>query len=352
MELNYEQIIEGLTDEAIINLMTKLGADRYEDKDKYLLFPTICHNLDPAEASMKLYFYKDTKLFVCYTECNKMSIFKFLKTYYESRQIDYDWYNDIYRVILDCSSYNPIDDFIVPTYKSIRDKYITKKKNTTLPEYAPEVLDCFIKTYPTEWLNDGISKAAMDKFNIRFSISQNKIIIPHYDVNERLVGIRGRALNDWEIENVGKYMPVCIEGKWYTHSLSLNLYGLNKNKENIRKSKVCYIVEAEKSVLQAESFSSPNCCVAICGSHFNKYALNILLKECHPSEIVLCLDNEELPGEEKYFYRLLETCKKYSNYCNFSFVYDREGITKLKDSPTDKGEETFRKLVERRVKVK
>ena len=75
----------------------------------------------------------------------------------------------------------------------------------------------------------------MDKFNIRYSTTQNKIIIPHYNADGQLVGIRGRALNEWEVENVGKYMPVQIEGKWYSHPLSLNLYGLNFNKEDIKK---------------------------------------------------------------------------------------------------------------------
>lgn len=57
----------------------------------------------------------------------------------------------------------------------------------------------------------------MDKYNILYSISQEKIVIPHYDINNNLVGIRGRALNEWEIENVGKYMPIRIENKWYAH---------------------------------------------------------------------------------------------------------------------------------------
>ena len=102
--MDYKAIIEGLNDEAVINLMKRLGADRYEDKGTHLIFPTICHNLDSSEASMKLYFYKDTKLFVCWTSCGTMSIFKFLKHYYEERQIDYDWYDDIYKVIIDCSN--------------------------------------------------------------------------------------------------------------------------------------------------------------------------------------------------------------------------------------------------------
>jgi hypothetical protein len=57
------------------------------------------------------------------------------------------------------------------------------------------VLDVFVKKYPVEWLRDGITTAAMDKFNILYSISQNKIVIPHYSVEGELVGVRGRALN-------------------------------------------------------------------------------------------------------------------------------------------------------------
>lgn len=352
MEIDYEKIIEGIDDHAIINLMTELGADRYRDEDGYIVFPTICHNEDSAEASMKLYFYKDTKLLVCYTEDSNMSLFKFLRTYYETRGIDYDWYEDIYQVILNCSTYKGTDIISSPSYKSIKDKYSVQKKQTELPAYPEGVLDCFIKYYPPEWLCDGITKEAMDKFNIRFSISQNKIIIPHYDVNGRLVGIRGRALNPDEVENVGKYMPVNVEQTWYTHPLSLNLYGLNFNKENIKKSGICYIFEGEKSVLLSENFSTPNCAVAVCGSNLNKFSLNILLRECVPSEIVLCFDNEENQGEDKYFDKLYSICDKYKNYCNFSFIYDRNGLTKHKDSPVDRGEAIFRELVKKRVRVR
>ena len=45
-------------------------------------------------------------------------------------------------------------------------------------------------------------------------------------------------------------------------------------------------------------------------------------------------------------------CKKYTPYCKMSFIYDREGITPMKVSPTDCGEEIFMKLYKRRVEVK
>ena len=349
--INYKAIIEQLNTEKIIQLMERLGANDYVQKPGYVIFPTICHNVDASEASMKLYYYENSHMFQCYTSCESMSIFHFLKHYYETRDIDYNWYDDIYQVVLDCSNYNPFFTSAPEQYKQIRDMYKAAEV-PKLPTYPEGILDCFTKFYPPEWLMDGISKAAMDKFNILYSIPQNKIIIPHYNVDGELIGIRGRALNDWEVENVGKYMPVQIENKWYSHPLSLNLYGLNKTKETIKQEGICFLFEAEKSVLQMESFDRPNAAAAVCGSQFNKHALKLLLKTCHPQEIVICFDKEELPGKEDYFNKLYSICKKYSNYADFSFIYDREGLLDLKDSPTDRGPKIFEELLRKKVRVK
>jgi DNA primase len=275
-----------------------------------------------------------------------------MKHYYEERGIEYDWVTDIYNVILDCSNFHPGEGFSVPKYESLRNKFGRVKREVELPAYNEGALGTFVKHYPPEWLREGISTAAMDKFGICYSISQNKIIIPHYDVKGRLVGIRGRALNEWEIENVGKYMPVRLEQTWYKHPLSMNLYGLYENQENIRKTGICYVFESEKSVLQFEAFGMPNCAVAVCGSQFNKYQLNVLLRNVSPREIVICFDSEEKAEETKYFDKLWALCQKYKQYANFSFIYDRLGLLNLKDSPSDRGEETFKKLLEKRTRVK
>ena len=349
--MNYEELLENLDEEKIKQLLDKLDIP-WQDKGSHLICKTACHNIDLDEASWKLYYYKNNKFFYCYSSCQGMSIFKFLKHYYETRQIEYDWYQDIYEVVRDCSNFKGVDGFVVEKYKSLRDRYELKRKEKELPQYMPHVLDCFVQTYPQEWLDDGISKKTMDRFNISYSSSQNKIILPHYDILGRLVGIRGRALNDWEVENIGKYAPIQVEGVWYKHPLSMNLYGLDRTFMDIRRNGVCYLFESEKSVLQMDGFSIPNCSAAVCGSNFNKYQLNILMKFCAPSEIVICFDKEELPGEEKYFNRLWNICQKYKQYCNFSFIYDREGLLNLKDSPTDKGEEVFLQLLKKRVRVK
>jgi hypothetical protein len=346
--MNYQEIIENLRDEDVFHLLEQLGAQPI-DKGNCFICKTICHNEDADQASQKLYYYKDTHLFYCYTECGALSIFKLLKNYYEIRNIAYDWYNDIYQVILNCSisvTYN------ADVYRSIKSDYTVRKARKELPTYPNELIEVFTHYYPIEWLQDNITQEVMDKYNIRYSISQNKIIIPHYNINGDLVGIRGRALNPEEAELYGKYMPVQIEGKWYSHPLSLNLYGLNWNKDNIRNSGICFIFESEKSVMQVESFNGRNCAVASCGSNINKYQMDLLMRYCAPRQIVICFDNEEKEGEDKYFTKLWNMCKKYRTYCNMSFIYDRNNITKKKDSPSDNGEEIFAKLLKERIKVR
>lgn len=347
--IDYQEIIEQLDDNKVMALLDKLGIS-YEDKPDCLIMPTVCHNQNMEEASQKLYYYKNTHIFYCYTEDGAMSIFNFLKHFYEVRDIAYDWYTDIYELVLGCSYFGE-QEYNPNAYKSTRDNYTLRKERKELPSYPKEVMESFVQYYPVEWLNDGISKEAMDKFGIRFSPSQNKIIIPHYDVNGRLVGIRGRALNEEDIENWGKYMPVQIEGKWYSHPLSLNLYGLNVTKDNIRRAGVAYIAEGEKSILQFESFNQLNCTVASCGNKFNKYQLDLLIRTCGVKEVILCYDQEEKQGSQEYFNKLYEICLKYKTYVNMSFIYDKSRLLKLKESPFDKGEETFLALLKTRVKV-
>ena len=348
MSLDYRQIIEDLRDEDVFRLLSELGGDPIDSND-YILSKTICHHDNPEEANYKLYYYKNTHLFYCYSEDGAMSIFNFLKHYYDCRGIEYDWYNDILQVILNCSASDLTRGKDV--YRSCRGDY-EARKGKELEVYPNGIMDIFVKYYPVEWLNDGISKEAMDKFGIRYSISRNKIIIPHYNIDGELIGIRGRTLDPVEAEEFGKYVPIQIEEKWYSHPLSMNLYGLDKTKENVKKTGTLFLFEAEKSVLQMESFDMPNCAAATCGNKLNKFQIDLVMKSCAPRNIVICYDNEEEKGKDKYFNELYKMCKKYSNYANMSFIYDKKGLSKFKDSPSDNGQEIFEELLKGKVNVK
>lgn len=70
MKIDLKKLQFSLTSEQIINLVQALGADRYIEKSDLIIFPTICHNEDVSDASMKLYYYKNDHRFHCYTECS------------------------------------------------------------------------------------------------------------------------------------------------------------------------------------------------------------------------------------------------------------------------------------------
>ena len=67
---------------------------------------------------------------------------------------------------------------------------------------------------------------------------------------------------------------------------------------------------------------------------------------------MISFDKENKKDDDLYFFKLWNIGMKYKNYCDFSFIYDRRGLLGLKDSPMDKGEEIFEKLLKERIKIK
>ena len=60
---------QNLPTSRVIELMTDLGATQHMETNNAVIFPTICHNHDADDASMKLYYYPKTHTFHCYTDC-------------------------------------------------------------------------------------------------------------------------------------------------------------------------------------------------------------------------------------------------------------------------------------------
>ena len=357
--LNARDIVESITLQDVKDFLESLGVTQIEinEEKQYLICPTICHNPLHEAESMKLYWYQDNKIFRCYTECNEaMSIFELYKRYMALNQ---------YPVTLsEAELYVKqfLKHIIVAAKKDTTyDEMIAKYRyNSTIPqleEYPSSSLDCFIKYYHPSWLRDGITKEAMDKFNIKFSVSQNKIIIPHFDINGRLIGIRGRALEKQEIEEHGKYRPVQIGNILYTFPIQFNLYGIYEHQQGIRARRSAIIAEAEKSVLLDEGYYGKySNCVACCGSSINKYHISLLTDILGANEIVIALDKEyddwHSQKADNYRKKIEEICQKYKGAAEFSYIWDFDNVLQEKDSPFDRGKEVFQYLYKTRVKVK
>lgn len=354
--INLKQLKENITDEQIIEILKFLGANKYNDIGKSIIFPTICHNIDDSDASMKLYYYKSNKMFHCYTECDgSFDIIDLIMRNHKNNNKEINFYEALDIIF----SFTGKIDYIYngqKKYQSIGDYYKRKGTNYNLEPCNPHALDIFY-FYPTiEWLNEGISVKTMKDFNILYSPKENKIVIPHYDKNGILVGIRGRSLDEEDAIRNGKYRPLRIESNYYAHPLSYNLYGLNISKENIAIYREAIVFEGEKSVLKFHDMSNYyNTSAAVCGSTINKIQVMELVN-AGAKEIILAFDKEydssNSKDAEKYFNKLQGLANKYKNYCNFSFIYDMDSSLNIKDSPIDKGLLIFTKLYKKRIRVK
>ena len=354
--IDYDKVKEELSPDDIVRIIQHFIPDlNYEESasNGCLIFPTVCHNFEQEEGSKKLYYYYNTHLFHCYTHCGSFDIYELVSKMLDLRGLPND-FAAVFNVIGQFSDtfFEKAGDGV--SYKSIQDKYINNSIDPLYKVYDDKVLACFQHEYPIEWIKDGITVGSMKKYNILFSEANNQIVIPHYNIDGNLIGIRVRNLDEYKIENAGKYMPAKIEGKFYTHPLMYNLYGLNFNKDAIKKNHLAILAEGEKSSLIADGwYGDNNCVVATCGDKFNKFLIKELIG-LGVTDIVVAYDrmNHDKLSEKVYFKKLYDMCKKYQCYANFSFIYDRDYILDYKAAPFDSGREVFEKLFDRRIMVK
>ena len=348
-----ENIKKALSFEDIDKLLIHLGARRSTNNEQYAIYSTICHNhID--EGSQKLYLYKDTLNFMCYTNCGVFDVFELVMKvigceFKEAANYIANFFNLSTSIVPTGFGTKSIEleDF------SILEKYKKKKIDINLSEVENKhIMDVFQKYYTQDWIREGISKKTHEKYGIRYNLLKDQIVIPHYNQDDVLIGIRVRNLDE-EIVKDKKYMPLYYNNKLYNHSLNHNLYGLNKTKEAIKRHKKVIVFEGEKAVLMMDSiYDDNNYSVAVCGSNLSKFNANTLLK-LGVGEVILAFDKQYSNLTEKILWekKLQKIAELFSPFINTSVILDDlDGLLDYKDSPIDRGQEVFEKLLKNRVK--
>jgi hypothetical protein len=350
MQLDKDRIKESLTEEEIHRLLKDLGS-----KDPIMgnQYQTVCH----GGHKHKLYYYHETKQFHCYTDCSEnMDIFEVVV---RAKGISFPqavrYVAEFTGKTFGFSSIinnqtDVINDWeIINRYKK-KDKVIP-----VLPEYDSRVLDVFLP-YPHEsWLNEGISYETQQKYDISYYIKDDRIVIPHYDIDSRLVGIRGRAMCEEDVAAGKKYMPITVENKLYNHPTMYNLYGLHKTKDAIKRLKKVAIFEGEKSIYKCEDYySDNNFSCATCSSTITNFHRDILLS-LGIEEVIICYDTLKQNASEKeiedYQKKLLKLANKFTPYVRTYIVYDDFGLLPEKGSPVDKGKEVLEELMKCKYEI-
>ncbi|EGT5005391.1 hypothetical protein ACHDX1_003500 [Clostridioides difficile] len=291
-------------------------------------------------------------MFTCFTNCGNMSLFDLVMA---SKNIDFK------------SSIKFITDIVKCTYcyePKIGFGTLNLTKSKSILDIEVEILNRIDKpflhrTYPQkrikQWEEEGISFEAIKNFDVRYDIENNRVVIPHMNINNEVVGIRVRAFNKYLTKRYGKYYPLWLDDKGYNHPLGKNLYGLNKNKENIRHKKKVFIFEGEKSVLKFETiYPKNNIAVATCGSSFSNYQKKMIL-DLGVTEIIIAYDRQfqELEDDDctKWWNKIKKMTKNLYGLVDVYVLWDVENLLSYKDSPIDKGKDVFEKLLKNKIKV-
>lgn len=259
-----EEVKNNLIPDQIFQFLTDLGGEPQFFSANIIVSRTICHN-PPGEGSHKLYYYDNTKLFRCYTHCDDtFDIFELvLKIKRHAQEKIVYWAKGgiqetrlwelpdaLHYVLMYFGLEEKNENFFQQSTELPEEQYFANKLNNQLkksnvPKVSLKVYKKdLLKNFPTprirKWEQEGINKEALSLHNICYDPIHQGIIIPHYDINNNLIGIRERTLIK-ENEKYGKYRPATISGVMYNHPLSFNLYNINWSKDNIKAIKKAII---------------------------------------------------------------------------------------------------------------
>lgn len=191
-------------------------------------------------------------------------------------------------------------------------------------------LNNYLDVYIKQFLDDGISEEIQDEFGIRYDLNDNRAMIPIRNAYGELITFKGRSLYGGDLKEYGvpKYIySHKFTGKYY-------LYGEYENKKYIEESEFIYVLEAEKSPMQAATFGVRNC-VAVSKHDISPQQIRKLLAIGKP--VVIAFDKDVKLND------IISQCKKFRGI-DVYYIYDTEGFLEGKMSPTDDGEYTFKML--------
>lgn len=207
----------------------------------------------------------------------------------------------------------------------------------SMKTYDKSELDEYKGFYNTMFLKDGISFESQEKFDIGYDALSNRVTIPIYSLDNKLIGIMGRYNGKCEKEE--RWLPII------PCSRSLTIYGFNENYQSIQEKGMAVIFESEKSVMQCHSFGC-NIALATSGCHISDTQAKHI-KSMFLPKIILAYDEglseEDVIAEAE---KLKMDNQIYKN--QVGYIYDREHKylpEGSKASPSDLGKEIFVKLI-------
>lgn len=358
--MNFKELREQLTDEMIKNILGQFNVEPYDETSEVIIFPTCCHNLEGG--SPKLYYYKNSKLFHCFTECaDTFDIFTLLQKMYKLRDQEITLQQavslcdlDASHIVVEDRKYNTSED--IKYMQTLNNMYIPDIDNLNFKVYDKSILRKFSFDFAglMPWIEEGISIETLQKFNIKYNKAHDAILIPNFDMKGNLIGIRERFFKPEDILK-GKYRPAYLDNQLFNHPTGRTFYGIWENQKNIRRKHMCIIFEGEKSVLHYGTIygDDQNIALATLGQNITREHIQYLLK-LGVANVILAYDTdyEDYQQLQEVREKYIAKARLLSPYFNVSILIDYDFVLPYKSSPIDGGKETFEKLLAEREIIK
>lgn len=214
-------------------------------------------------------------------------------------------------------------------------KSINKNKKINEP-LNPKILKQYIPLPHKLWIEEGIDADTQKFFKICYNLEFNQIVIPIYNKDDKLIGVKARNLDTNKYEAKYIYLYKC--------SASNNLFGLNIAKRHMEKTNQLIIFEGEKSVMKAFAFGYRNT-VALGCKDLTLSQLGLLKEYINKdTKIIFALDKDVYYKDGKYNFSHLKDLDKMFKQRTYAII-DRENLLGNKDAPIDKGKDIFNKLL-------
>lgn len=366
MEFSFDKdkIKSELTIDQVFNLVAELGGDPRMGADgEHFISRTVCH----GGQSHKLYYWNNTHLFRCFTECSPeiFDIYELVRKVYSRQNQEWTLPHAVNYVAsyfgLSTDFNNDFDNGqtklqdwkIIDKYDKINLSINNQKQRVEMKIYDNKILKHLPRPHIEPWEKEGITYEVAMARGICYDPVSHGIVIPHYDIDGNLIGIRERTLIKEE-EQYGKYKPAILDGHMYNHPLGFTLYNLNYSKDNIKSFQKAIVFEGEKGPLLYSSYFGldNDITVAVCGSNLITHQVDLLLS-LGVKEIIVAFDKQfQKVGDDEFkrwTQKLTDIHKKYSPRVNISFMFDKTGLLDYKMSPIDAGKEIFTTLFLNRI---
>lgn len=210
----------------------------------------------------------------------------------------------------------------------------------TVLDWNRDYYDKYDHELPVEWLNEDMKPEALKEYYIMVDNSANRIVYPVLDRNGVLIGVKGRTrINNYKLLGLQKYM------NYYKVGTLDYFQGWQQALPSIQSGKPIIIFEGIKSCIKAWGWGIKNT-IASETAKLSDGQIELLIRNRIP-EVIIGWDTD------KDLQCIIEDQKimMLKRFTRVSVIIDTDKLLDSKMAPVDKGEEIFRELLDRRIKI-